>query len=130
MVRLWMSDPGDGSLMAELHGNRVPIAPEFLGAAGCRGVGGPVVGQGEQKPAGGRAPRVAARLAPAAAESGAALQHRPLQHPPPLPSPPPSSTGYPDPVRFLARIVAKGADWIKLDRPIPVRVRGAAAVRS
>ena len=31
MVRLWMSDPGDGSLMGELHGNRVAVAPEFYG---------------------------------------------------------------------------------------------------
>ncbi|GBF90605.1 hypothetical protein Rsub_03177 [Raphidocelis subcapitata] len=60
MVRLWMSDPGDGSLMAELHGNKTSVAPEFF--------------------------------------------------------------GYADPVRFLSRIIAVGADWIKLERPLPVRV--------
>lgn len=31
MVRLLMADPGDGSLMSELHGNRVTVAPEFKG---------------------------------------------------------------------------------------------------
>lgn len=34
----------------------------------------------------------------------------------------PLYTGYPDPVRFLARVTAKGADWLRLDRPLPVRV--------
>lgn len=34
MVRLWMSDPGDGSLMAELHGHRAAVADEFYGAGG------------------------------------------------------------------------------------------------
>jgi hypothetical protein len=33
MVRLWMRDPGDGSLMSELHGGLADIAPEFKGAA-------------------------------------------------------------------------------------------------
>ncbi|KIZ02518.1 cellulosome enzyme, dockerin type I [Monoraphidium neglectum] len=33
MVRLWMRDPGDGSLMSELHGGLADIAPEFKGYA-------------------------------------------------------------------------------------------------
>ncbi|KAI8466265.1 MAG: hypothetical protein J3K34DRAFT_460951 [Monoraphidium minutum] len=61
MVRLWMSDPGDGSLMSELHGGAVTEIADKL-------------------------------------------------------------KGYPDPVRFLARITAKGANWIRLDRALPVKV--------
>ena len=33
--------------------------------------------------------------------------------------------GYQDPVRFLARVTSKGADWIELERPLPVKVEGA-----
>lgn len=32
-------------------------------------------------------------------------------------------TGYIDPVRFLTKVTAKGPDWIKFDRPLPVNVR-------
>ena len=33
-------------------------------------------------------------------------------------------TGYADPVRFLSRVIEKGGDWVKLERPLPVDVRG------
>lgn len=32
IVRLWMSDPGDGSLWSELHGGRAPVPRVFYGA--------------------------------------------------------------------------------------------------
>eukprot|EP00879_Flechtneria_rotunda_P033349 GHRR01036925.1.p1 GENE.GHRR01036925.1~~GHRR01036925.1.p1 ORF type:complete len:109 (-),score=20.08 GHRR01036925.1:676-1002(-) len=31
--------------------------------------------------------------------------------------------GHPDPCRFLARVVSKGTDWIRLERPVPFKVR-------
>ena len=39
--------------------------------------------------------------------------------------------GFKDPVRFVARVEDKGETWVRLERPIPVKVRApAAAARS
>eukprot|EP00879_Flechtneria_rotunda_P032519 GHRR01035736.1.p1 GENE.GHRR01035736.1~~GHRR01035736.1.p1 ORF type:complete len:835 (+),score=148.35 GHRR01035736.1:180-2684(+) len=31
--------------------------------------------------------------------------------------------GHPDPCRFLARVVSKGTDWIRLERPVPFKIQ-------
>lgn len=31
--------------------------------------------------------------------------------------------GHPDPCRFITRVVAKGADWIRTERIVPFKVR-------
>lgn len=42
----------------------------------------------------------------------------------PLPSSCGAHAGYADPVRFLSRVTALGPNWVRLERPIPVRVSG------
>ncbi|KIY99225.1 hypothetical protein MNEG_8737, partial [Monoraphidium neglectum] len=61
LVRLWMSDPGDSSLLAELHGGgRAPTSPVFAGTK--------------------------------------------------------------DAVRFVARVEDMGETWLRLERPLPVKI--------
>ena len=41
----------------------------------------------------------------------------------PSPLPPlPLLAGYSDPCRLLTRVVAKGVDWIKVERPVPYNI--------
>lgn len=55
MVRLWMRDPGDGSLMSELHNGRAQVPDQFKGALGALGVGGWCLGVLFSEEGGGRA---------------------------------------------------------------------------
>ena len=100
--------------MAELHGNVVPISPEFMGRLLAVYEGGKAVPHGACRQGGWP---VSDALACSSMHPAVRVSATPRFHCP----------GYADPVRFLARVTAKGADWIKLERPLPVRVGGCSS---